>query len=41
LDGAGDGEAVGDHGVEADLAGVSLGDRVRGDQAEGAIPLQE
>ena len=34
---AGDRETAGDHPVESDLAGVTLGDGVGGDQAE--VPL--
>ena len=41
LDGTGDREAPVDHRVQADLTAVALGHRVRGDQAKGAVPLQE
>ncbi len=41
LDRPGDGEPVGDHGVQSDLAGVALGECVGGDQSERAVRLQQ
>ncbi len=41
LDGAGDDEPIGNHGVEADFASVALGNGVGGNQTECAVLLQE